>query len=571
MFRRELKKEKTKSSTEFTATINPHTPTQKIWCNIRRFCGLNPIKKIHCITNIQNQQKTTDQNEIADNFALFWSNLSLDENFSNEFINKKYHPIDINYSPSTSALLIEKDITSLELLSSLQTLRGCTPGLNRISYPMIRNSSCSTKNRILQLFNNIFNSHIPQTYKTSLIVPVLKPKADMTLVSSYRPISLNCCLAKVLDKIIAKRLWWYATRNRLLNAHQFGFKPGKATYDSLLYIDHVITRTLSSSKHTSLVSLDFSRAFDRVGIHTIIEELKQWKIGPKIINYIKNFMKNRKILVKVGTQTSTCRPLNNGIPQGSPISVILFLIAYNKLANIIMLHKEITFTAYADDFLLIVNPKKANIQNKLDALFEEINKWCAYSGALLSPTKCQHLHICRKRNCTFNLSFHNNQIPTTTSLKVLGLTINNKYKWNSHIQTILSSLTKKLDIIKCLTSKKFYCDTSTLLNIVKSIVVSKIDYGLFIYGYTTKNLLNKLKSKLNTAIRLALGAYRTTPIHNLLYETDIPNIELKREYLITKLFKNLLHSIDTPIYKIIKQHKPKKKTHFSYRPSYTKL
>jgi len=112
------------------------------------------------------------------------------------------------------------------------------------------------------------------------------------------------------------------------NPNQFGFKKGMSTSDILLYVDYLIRK---SRKHTSLISLYFSRPFDRVGVHTIVDQLQEWKIGPKIISYIQNFMLNRKIIVRVGPQTSNMLPLSNGIPQGSPITVILFLIAYNKL------------------------------------------------------------------------------------------------------------------------------------------------------------------------------------------------------------------------------------------------
>jgi len=169
---------------------------------------------------------------------------------------------------------------------------------------MIKNSSHTTKNRITKLFNEILNSHIPQAYKTSLIIPILKPNTDKTKTSSYRPISLNCCIAKTLDKIIAKRLWWLVTYNNLINYNQFGFKKGKSTSDCLLYVDYLITK---SKMHTSLVTLDFSRAFDRVGVHSIIQQLQEWKTGPKIIKYIKNFMSNRKINVRVGPHTSNQR------------------------------------------------------------------------------------------------------------------------------------------------------------------------------------------------------------------------------------------------------------------------
>lgn len=243
-------------------------------------------------------------------------------------------------------------------------------------------------------------THIIQQYKNSIVVPVLKKWSDKSLIKSYRPISLNSCLWKVLDRIVANRLWWFVQSNNLLDSRQFGFRKGKSTIDPLLYIDSQITTSLSRRKHISIISLDFERAFDRIGIHAVIDQLSSWKMGPHIVNYIKNFMTNRKIIVRLGNCYSSPHPLYNGIPQGSPLSVILFLIAYNKLCNIISFHKEIDFIAYADDFnLFIKSDKRKNPVIDLNRLFCDIENWSSISGAILSTSKCKYIHVWRKQNC----------------------------------------------------------------------------------------------------------------------------------------------------------------------------
>jgi len=102
--------------------------------------------------------------------------------------------------------------------------------------------------------------------------------------------------------------------------------------------------------HLSVISLDFTKAFDKIGIHTVVDELQSWKFGPKIINYCINFMNNRKVKVYANNHFSFTRPQHNGIPQGSPLSVILFLLAFNKLNLVILNHKQFNFCAYADDY-----------------------------------------------------------------------------------------------------------------------------------------------------------------------------------------------------------------------------
>lgn len=306
---------------------------------------------------------------------------------------------------------------------------------------MIKNLDRKTTLRLIELQNSILNHYIPQSYKNSIIIPISKPNSDKTTISSYRPISLNSCLSKLLDKIIAKRLWWFVSNDKLIHNSQTGFKKGKSAIDSLLLIDHLIARSISRRNHTSIISLDFAKAFDRIGLHSILDQLIEWKTGLKLINYVKNFMTNRKITVRINTNLSTFLPLHDGIPQGFPLSVVLFIIAYNQLSVRLIQHPNINLSAYADDFNIILKLKnRKNMNINLDPILNTITNWSDYSGARLSTTKCKHMHICRKLDCNCTLTTGNIQIQNVTSLKILGLHFNNKYRWNTHIEQLTHKL-----------------------------------------------------------------------------------------------------------------------------------
>jgi len=140
-------------------------------------------------------------------------------------------------SASTKNSLILPQTTSSLALS---TLKGKTPGYDLISNCIIKNLPTNFKHRIINIYNEIISSHIPQSFKLSLVLPILKPQKPQTDVKSYGPTSLNSCLTKILDKIIAKRLWWFVLNNELIHNSQFGFRRGKSVLDSLLYVDHQI-------------------------------------------------------------------------------------------------------------------------------------------------------------------------------------------------------------------------------------------------------------------------------------------------------------------------------------------
>lgn len=557
LYKREIKLSKSDSINRFTSEINPSTSSEKIWTNIRVFCGLKPRNPIHCIQDPDDlQNRITDYRSIADTFCKYWSSESRDENFSVTFQQCKQSAI-INtrrITPAGNASLIEERINNIEFSIAINKLKGTTPGLDRISYPMIKNLSQKVRERLVSLYNCILDGYVPQSYKTSMIIPVLKPNSDKTNICSYRPISLNSCCSKVLDKIIANRLWWFVSTNKLINSHQYGFVKGKSIADPLMYIDFKITQALRSKSHLSIISLDFAKAFDKIGIHTILDQLEEWKIGPKIYNYIRNYLTCRKIIVRNKSFFSKTFSLSNGIPQGSPLSVILFLIAYNKLSNIISMHKELDFIAYADDYVILKKMNRKKNQNiDLNHFISDIQNWCNTSGANLSLSKCKHLHICRKRNCSPTLHSNNTPIESNSKLKILGIVFNNRYRWNSHIDYINVNLSKRLNVIKCLSSRKFGCNTASLIHILKAIIVSKINYGIYLYGFSPKSMLNKIKTIFNSAIRFSLGAFRTTPIRNMIFEADVMSIEQYRDFATAKLFKSIILSDRFPLSNLLRK------------------
>lgn len=237
-FKREIKCSKNEAINRLGTSINPSTSTSKIWCSIRKFTGYKSSHSIHCISKADDPDTLlTDRADIADEFSKFWSKLSSDNLFSNNFNRSKSEVFNTTFHNyyQNKALYIETPITLIELTSVLKKLKGKTPGLDRISYPMIKNMPCSMKTRLLNFFNKIFANYIPQQYKVSVVIPIPKPKSQKTLLESYRPISLNGCISKVLDRIIANRLWWFIESYKLLDNRQCGFRRGKSTTDPLLY------------------------------------------------------------------------------------------------------------------------------------------------------------------------------------------------------------------------------------------------------------------------------------------------------------------------------------------------
>ena len=433
---------------------------------------------------------------------------------------------------------------------------------------MLKNISHQTKRRIINLYNNIFHSGtLPQFWKTAYILPIPKPNKNPTITSSYRPISLLSCINKVLEKIIANRIMWFLLKNKNLSPHQVAFKKNQGTADVLLHFDNYVNSALSSSNHVTTLSLDFEKAFDRVGIHVVLRQLSKWNVGSKIYNFVKNFLCNRKFRIVINSSASSTKPLANGIPQGSPLSVILFIIAFDEVSRILSECKYIEHCLYADDIIIFTKIKDLNvIKETFNNILNNISDWSESSGSSISYSKCNILHICRKTSCTqFSFSYNNVNIESVPMLRILGLYFDCKYTFKSHCSILRKSLAERLNIIKYLSSKHCHVHPTTLINLTRALILSKIDYGLPIYGKCAESNLKIIYQPYHAAVKRSIRAFPTSNVKNTLAEAGMPTVRERIEHatfgLIPKLFCSTSPTLNSDVKKLLKRtHFPKKES-----------
>ncbi|XP_017487099.1 PREDICTED: RNA-directed DNA polymerase from mobile element jockey-like [Rhagoletis zephyria] len=544
IFRRKAKQAKIKSFQTFTNSINSSSDPKLIWANIKRLSGNQSFSPVLSLNS--SQGNLLYPQDIALKFANYFSNNSSDSNFSPEYSSNKHSLLSYNFLPSPlspSAKHLDSDITLFELQLALAVVKGKTPGLDKISYPIIKHLPSLLLFRLVNHYNNIFRTaSIPQVWKTSAIIPILKPGKPPCEVTSYRPISLLPCLGKLLEKIIATRLSWFLQFNKLIHSNQVAFKKGQSTIDALLNLDHFICDALSNKNHVSLLSLDFEKAFDRVGIHVVLRQLIKWKVGSRIFNFVKSFLSKRKFTVLISGTSSPTLPLDNGTPQGSPLSVILFTIAFDEISSTLSNFPTIQHQLYADDLLLFSKSSDlSSISSTFKEILSQLSLWSLSSGASISYSKSKMLHICRKHNCNFPaISFNNVNISCSPTLKFLGIILDNKYVFKQHCQYIRNRIIKNTNIVKYLSCKRSFIGPALLINVVKALVLSVINYALEIYGHHSKNHLKLLAAPYHSAVRRSLRAFPTSPIKNILAESGLPFLRDNMEDSTSKLYPRII-------------------------------
>ena len=553
IFKKASKESKHSSLEKLTLNITPNSSPKQIWSDIKMLSGNNSFESIKYLK--KGSEILTSNLEIANTFASHWSEYSDNKNFDSEFINQKHQILqqtcNVN-NISSNAKKIETHISYVELEHALYGARGKTPGFDRISYPMIKNCPENAKLRLLGLYNNILDKGIyPQSWRTAIIIPISKPNKCKSDIDGYRPISLMSCLSKTFEKLIAKRLMWFIRSKNLLSHNQVAFKQKQSTTDILLHIQHYVSNALSAKNHVTILATDFEKAFDRIGAHIVLQQLSIWGVGPKVFNIVKAFLTHRQFRVKINTVFSKNFPLHNGIPQGSPLSVVLFIISFQQLSALLIKYRKIEHSIYADDAIIF---SKVTDMNMVKSMFlnilNDIKAWGKTSGARLSIQKCKLLHICKKKNCTkFSLSYENIEINFVNQIKILGITFEKNFTFKQQCINLRKSLTARLNIIKYLTSKHCRIHINILIQVVRSLILSKIEYALPVFGWCAISNLKLLYKPYHTSVRRCMGAFPTSATNNILAEAGLPTIQEHVETTTYKLIHKLFNSYNAIIYK----------------------
>ncbi|KAG5888121.1 hypothetical protein JTB14_019892 [Gonioctena quinquepunctata] len=194
---------------------------------------------------------------------------------------------------------------------------------------MIIHLPSKEKLKLLKLYNKIWDSGIhPKVLRIAIIIPILEPTESSMDPNNYRPISVTSCLGKVFEKMVNLRFSWWIESNNLISLLQVGCCSRRSTTDALVFLESEIQNTFCNTEHSVAVSFDLQKAYDRTWRFSIMQQLHTWGLRGNMASCIQSFLQDRIFQVRVG---ALYRTLDNGIPQGSVLSVSLFAGAINIL------------------------------------------------------------------------------------------------------------------------------------------------------------------------------------------------------------------------------------------------
>jgi len=462
--------------------------------------------------------------EKAKAFLNYFTENSLSSSLNPEIINyRKFEEAKESYSdplPDQNHYL-NAAFTLDELKEALSsfTSNSTAVGLDGISYQMLINFP-PTWIQILHTFYQTCwqNGAIPTVWKKSVVVPIPKEGKVRSAVDSYRPIALTSNVAKVMEKIVLKRLLYHCDKNNIIPTNQAGFRKGRNTMDHLVKLSNNIKKQFARRKSCLATFCDIRKAYDRVWHARLLFKLRNIGINGIFYQYIKSFLSEREICTRVGRVYSDFKRIDMGIPQGSIISPTLFTILIHDLPDI--LSKGTKVVQYADDVAIWVNTSLRKHTSQRMVLYVqklyqlELDKLSLYmeeNGLELSGEKTCLLLFNNGHNPKSlpKLYIDGKILEYKQSVKFLGVHFTSKLKWKIHIEYLLNKARKRLNLLKVILSQPWSQNTDTLLHLSLSLIRSTLVYGQEVYFSASQTMLKKLTSLDCRAIKLAIGV----PIH----------------------------------------------------------
>ena len=388
----------------------------------------------------------------------------------------------------------------------------------------------------------------PDTWKKGNIIPVHK-KENKNLVRNYRPISLLPIFGKIFEKVLYNNIFKYFNENNFLSDKQSGFREGDSCISQLLSITHEIYKGFdaTNSLETRGVFLDISKAFDKVWHEGLLFKLKCYGVEGGFYSILENYLHNRKQRVVLCGQSSNWLNVNAGVPQGSVLGPLLFLIYINDLPdNLVSVTK-----LFADDtsiFSTVGNVNKSSTELNLD--LQKINKWAFEWKMAFNPdpnkqaTEVIFSHKTKPINHP-QLYFNGAPVVSLPIQKHLGLFLDKKLSFDHHLNEKVSKAYKGISLIKRLYR---YLPRKSLLCIYKSFIRPHLDYADVIYDQPhNESFCSKIESIQYNAALAITGAIKGSSRECLYRELGLESLRDRRWYRRLVSFYNI-NSGNSPDY-----------------------
>lgn len=395
---------------------------------------------------------------------------------------------------------------------------------------LVRYAEWCSKYLNLIFRKSLSRAELPHDWRYAKITPIPK-KANQYIPSAYRPISLLCACVKVLEHIIFKHLSAFIESNNIIDSRQHGFRRGLSTVTQLLEMVHDLASGLDKQSQIDILFLDFEKAFDRVSHRKLLIKFKAILKNDSLLAWIEAYLSCRYQCVTVGGTNSPSAPVQSGIPQGSVLGPLFFLVFINDIVRDI----PVKIRLFADDCVLYQEVNDPSDQLLLNDSLSKIQDWCTKWQMNINPKKTVAMTITLKKDpLKFRYNLGNHSLSFVSQYTYLGLVITSDLRWNDHIAYIEKKALRKLGYLRRTLAK---ATRETKLLAYKTYVIPLLEYASPVWDPHTQANIDKLESIQRKSVRFVFNAYRhdTSP-SALLESAKLKTLQWRRYHERMKLF-----------------------------------
>lgn len=390
----------------------------------------------------------------------------------------------------------------LKLLSDINVNKASGP--DEIPCRLLKLLAVDIAPILCQLFNQSLTAGtIPDDWKKAKVAPVFK-KGSIHTPANYRPVSLTCVCCKLLEHVVSSHIRAHLDEHNILSDVQHGFRSKHSCETQLLTTIQDLTMQWDQKKQVDIAVLDFAKAFDTVPHRKLLSKLKHYGIDGNTHAWITDFLSNREQCVVVDGETSGWVPVKSGVPQGTVLGPLLFLLHINDLPQAVKSQVRL----FADDCLLYRTIDSRDDQATLQKDLTSLEEWGMKWGMHFNASKCNILRISRSKDpFTFMYSLCGQILQEENETKYLGVTICNDLSWSSHVQ---STTHKASNILAFLKRNLHECPAHLKELAYITLVRSVTEYAATVWDPHLKKDIAKLESVQRAAARFVSKDYHPT-------------------------------------------------------------
>ena len=385
-------------------------------------------------------------------------------------------------------------ITLDEIINTMCSLSNSrSVGSDNLNPLLIKENIIYIARQLEYIFNLSFSSGIfPNLLKNAIITPVFK-SGSTSEPGNYRPISILTIFSKLLEKLFYNRLIAFVNKNSILHPHQFGFRTNYNTNYALAHVISSIVDKINKNKRVILTLLDLKKAFDLINHKLLLEKMSFYGIRGMPLQWLSSYLTDRTQKTKVNDVLSDKKSISAGVPQGSTLSSLLFILFINDVFQFNSINVEIFL--YADDTAIIFSADDDHIlQSIINNFFFEYCAWCNSNCIVLNPIKSNYLSF---NNTNVTVSINNQLLENPIYAKYLGVYIDNRLFWNYHVDFVLKRCCQRIGLFKKVIP---YLSKYAIQLYYSAFIVSCFSYCIVYWFNNDRSGKCKLINKVNNLV-----------------------------------------------------------------------